>query len=442
MISGKKLIKLYETEVNANQGNLDTYTQKVRGLFGIKKDELGREKFVADEQAMHPNEFSLQEMADGMLGRDYDDKLRDWTKNPQRMNVNEAEGGVIMPSHFMNINAYTAAVHGLLDALVMEAYSTPAFIANDWMTTYPTRVNGGKMIGVKLTDDAIDQKPLASGYPYPTVGLHEDFVNIPENERRGLTIQLNLETILYDRTDQVRSAATTAGQVIAYNKERRCAAMFLGLTNPYARLDVRNATYQPVAGAIPHNFVNEEAITLTDFRDIDQIVRMLGRNRCPASTMPISIDLNTAQLFVFPAGVMAARHIARTTEIISVNTPNMAISRSPNPLEVPFSVASSFNWYALMVDLGYNPDDFNSMWLFGNPKKAFGWRELVPFGIEDAVLSSEDLRRDIVMIKVAREIGVPFVKEPRYMARGAEDAEWLAELPGVGGAEASPAPQV
>jgi hypothetical protein len=418
MISGSKLLKLYENEANTD-GN---FKSKVRGLFGLVEDELGRETFDKSKSAVDPKEFSLEEMAYSIIGRDFATRLKAYNQSPHR--VQEAEGGVVLPSHFSNINAFTASVHGLLDALVMQAYQLPEFIGDDFCTTYPTRVNGGKMIGVKLDGSEIDQTPLTSGLPYPTVGLVEDWVNIPENERRGLTIQLNLETIIYDRTDQIQSAAEIAGRTIAYNRERKIARMVLGIDNPYARLDTTNNTYQSTAGAVPHNFVNEMNLELQDYRDIDAIIRLLGRNRCPATTFPIAISLQDAILHVMPANVMTAQRIARTTEVASVS-PDLILSRSNNPLDASFRTSASFIWYHTMVDAGYDPDDFNSMWVFGDPKKAFGWRELVPFGVEDAVLSSEDLRRDIVMVKVARQIGIPFVKEPRYVARGADDMAFI-----------------
>jgi hypothetical protein len=50
----------------------------------------------------------------------------------------------------------------------------------------------------------------------------------------------------------------------------------------------------------------------------------------------------------------------------------------------------------------------------GKFKRGFAYRTLVPFQSGEAPLSSEDTRRNIVMIRYSQEIGTPMVKEPRW----------------------------
>ena len=71
------------------------------------------------------------------------------------------------------------------------------------------------------------------------------------------------------------------------------------------------------------------------------------------------------------------------------------------------------------IALGDTLAKAQSVWLWGSPKKAFRYRQVIPFQTFQAQLSSEDQRRDIVAIYISRELGVPYVHEPRYMFMGA-----------------------
>jgi len=445
MISGNKLRKMAEKKVNGEGGSIRAYEQEFRGLCGITEDEFGRTKFDPDKKAVDASEFNFTEMAEGMLGHNWQDTLGDWNQRRVNGRVSEAEGGTVMPSHFVNISAFSASVAGLLDAQIMEAYSLPQFIGDDFVSISPTRTNGGKKIGAKLDGSLLDQTRMASGEPYPTVGLVEDWINVPQNERRGLTVQVNMETLIYDRTEQVLSAAQRAGTMIRYNRERRIARTVMGLDNTYNRLDIANNTYQSSAGVVPHNFVNQLVRELQDYRDIDAILQLLAQNRCPATNFEIDIDLQNAVLLVAPSNVLNARRIARTTEIAftSLTSPDLTLSRSANPLDSSFRVASSMIWFNVLAEAIGDRDQAAELFWFGNPARAFGYRELVPFQVVDCPLSSEDVRRDIVVARVAREIGVPYVDEPRYVARvGTEEAVAAAEAAVDGEPAPSPPPAV
>jgi len=389
----------------------------MRRLCGITTDEFGRTVFDAKEQALDASEFNFTEMAESMLGYNWRDELVRYKDAQISGNVKEAEGGVVMPSHFLNINAFSMAVGGLLDAQIMAAYSVPQFIGDNFVTVSPTRTNGGKKIGVKMDGALRDQSRLASGEPYPTVGLVEDWITVPQNERRGLTIQVNQETLLYDRTEQVVSAAQRSGEMIRYNRERRIARTVMGIDNTHNRLDIPSVSYQSVAAAIPHNFVNQLDRELEDYRDIDAILQLLAGNVDPATGIEIDVDLSRATLLTAPGRALTGRRIATTTEIAFAGGTGLTLSRAPNPLQSSFNVASSMIWFNLLATELGDRDAAQEVFWFGDFQRAFGYRELVPFEVQNAPLSSEDMRRDIILIRVAREIGVPYVNEPRYVAR-------------------------
>lgn len=460
MIYGVKLQKLLEQEMESGRGT-QGYRGKIRSLLGLSENvDTGEPTMDRAAQGLNAKDFSLQEVAHTFLGPDYRSKVAYALALGPQLRLQEAEGGVVLPSHFAHISAFSDTVGGLLDAMILAAYTNPMFIGDDMMEIIPARVQGGKIIGVRNDGNVSDNLP--DGDPYPTVGLGETYVSIPENERYGVTVQLNMKTFIYDRTDQIQSAADAAGYSVRRKKETRQADVVLGKVNTYARDGVGSNTYRTAVlataaynGTTPMSYVNAIASTpLNDWQDLNTGIQILGANTDPATGFEIAIDPKNATLWVAPHNELLTRTILSATNVqtragSAVNTGiltqasavQLNIRNSGNPLsEYATKLVASRIWYNRLLLAGVDctkegasghtgaldatqalDDDATharSVWLYGDFKRAFVYRQIVPFSTVQAPLSSEDTRRDIVAVYVSSEHGVPFIREPRYVFQG------------------------
>jgi len=452
MIQGVRLKKLLAQHVEKGSGPAG-YRQEVRKLLGISESvETGEPTIDRSARAIHPKDFSFQEVAHTFLGSDYAGRISEALSMGGSLRLQEAEGGVVLPSHFANISAFSDTVGGLIDVMILEAYNSPEFIGDEFFEVKEARVQGGKIIGVRNDGNVSDN--LLDGEPYPTVGLGETYVHIPDNQRFGNTVQLNKKVFIYDRTDQIQAAAEAAGYAVRRNREIRQADCVLGRTNTYSRDGVDTNTYRTavlgtkstVNDTLPNDFVNAKTgLTLNDWQDLNEALQILGANKDPATGFEISIDPSQAVMFVSPHRLLNTKTILGATET-QIRTPaaNAAIiayperlRNSPNPIaEYGMRVVSSRIWYNRLLLAGTNiaagatgalnattalgdeATKAQTFWQVGMFKRAFIYRQILPFSTVQAPLSSEDVRRDIVAVYVASEHGVPFCREPRYVFTG------------------------
>jgi hypothetical protein len=411
MIHGVKLRKLLEQTQTRNK-----YRNTFRSLLGISENAMTGEPVIDPAaRAVHPIEVSLQEVAYEFLGRDYRSTLPQVSHLHTLATAMEAQGGTVLPSHFANISAFVDTVGGLIDAMVMESYQSPEFIGDSLCTVIPARVNGGKMIGVG--NDGRVGTDLLPDQPYPTVGLKETYVDVPDNVRNGVAIQVNEQVFIYDRTDQVQSAAQNAGYAVRRNKEIRQADCVLGITNTYSRDGNASNTYLTSAGAVPNQYINSSTNPIVDIDDFDDAFKILNSNVDPLTGFEIVVPVENATVLVSPYRIGRTQDILRA-QFVERNTQTAAVTtRSPNRLSA-LNVTGSVIWYNRLITASVNATNANGRWHMGDFAKAFGYRQVWPFAVVDAPLSSEDVRRDIVLSKVARELGVPFTREPRYVYQG------------------------
>lgn len=420
MIHGVKLLRLLEQNVNAGKG-VRGYREQIRELLGISEGPNGDAVIDEGARAVHPHDFSFGEVAHTFLGRDFATRMNEVRQVASLGRLYEAEGHVVMPSHFRQISAFTDTVSGLIDAMVMEAYQSPEFIADSLFTTKEARVNGGKMIGVGHdAGPGDDAASLLDSEPYPAVGLKETYVEVPDNERFGNVIQVHEKVFLYDRTDQVQSACAMAGEWPRRKKEIRQARLFLGLDNTYSRDGNASNTYLTAAGDVPNDYINGSTIVLTDWTDIDEAVQILEGNNDPLNGFEISVE-PPYDVLVMPQVFANVQTIAKSTELEIRTATSTQIRRASSPLYALNVIRATRLWYNLLAAAGVSASNAKNRWHLGKFQKAFAYRQIIPFGVQPAPLSSDDVRRDIVLIKVAREHGVPYVTEPRYSGRFTEE---------------------
>jgi len=413
MIRMQKLAKLSES-----MGAHD-YRNKFRELLGIKEGRYGEPVLDPNSREIEAKDFNLQEVAFEFLGRDYASKLTTLGQQLPMVRAMEADGTVVLPSHFSHISAFDASVGGLIDAMVLEAYQAPEFIGDKFVETKPARVQGGKAI--KPMNDGGDGLDLTDSEPYPAVGLKETYVTIPENKRMGNLIQVNQKVFIYDRTGEIEAAATNAGYATRRNKEIKIADQVLGNVNNYSRDGQAANTYQKAATAVPNNYINASQNALVDWTQLDIAMVLMQENTDPGTGFEISVNPQEWCLFVDIGRHRNVMHLTRATTVETL-TQTLASRRfGPNPLEAQFPIYSSPIWRNRLLNAGVSTANTLDRWHLIHPTKAYQWRQIIPFESIDVPISSEEARRDIVMVKVVREHGVAWTKEPRYAYQGTNE---------------------
>jgi hypothetical protein len=428
-----------------------------RKALGLTFDNEGRQRFDRGSVALEATRFDIGEIAHAFLGSRQSDHeaglqeikaaggftgimARDHIAHGPQAIAMEAEGGMVTPSTLSHVGGFVATVGGLLDALIMQQLDRPELLFDRMVTVRSTTTNGGKIIG--CSPDGQYGSELLPGQPLPSIGLNEKWVWARPNKKFGFAIQLLLETILYDRTDQMQSAAAEAAYAVLRSREQRVADVVQGMVNTYV-FNQENPTpfsadtFQASAGTNPFDYVNSAAGKLKNWNNLNVAVQTLNRNTDPMTGWEIEIPDSEAVLFVSPDRVMNARTIVRAIEVgqrqgtqseAQATAVNLDTRRAANPIETNYPIVSSRIWFNRLTQTGTHYDgstiaalsdaDAVETWLFGSPKKAYQYRELIPFRSYQAVLSSDDQRRDIVATHIVEEAGECSVVEPRYMFKG------------------------
>jgi len=428
------------------------YKAKLRELLGVQMGNYPEGSFPVrvdtSKAQVSADEFSIRDLAEEFLGSDYLGSLHN-PKTSQSAMVGLREAlNPVLPSAFQDINAFNQTIGGLIETRVLAGYQLPEFIASDVCETMPTRVNGGKIIGIPNIKAPIGfTKP---GEEMPTVGMQERWAIAQANKKYAAKLELARETVVYDLTGELLGAAEGIGKTLALGKEVMVACAVLGITlggtentggngtstmlpagyngvtyiydgNPS---DTPNDTYQSSAGtgtSAKYNYVNLLTTnTLVDWKNLQTVRAQLNLQREYETTFPISADLD--DVFVSPQVLWNARAVLHGTSIFpvtgggSTNFPT-SLTMAPLPSESKnVRLLTSNIWNKLLVDNGFAQANADALWYGGNFKKAFIWREVWPLNVLQAnPSSSEMIATDTVNMWACSWYGTPAVRDPRYV---------------------------
>jgi hypothetical protein len=401
----RKFKELHNKALEDNKSNR-TYRDECRAAFGVRFDEDYGLVKDDSQQVADPRKISFQELAHEMIGRDYGDQLQN--------RYQEVSGGVVQPSSFQNINGFDSVAFSLLDALILEGYSRSTFIWQDWCDVQPTRTNGGKSVRAYFDDQT--GASLEIGEEAPSVGLTQGYVKRQPNVRKAHKVMVTLESLLYDWTDTIQTAAVDSGAKIAYEIEKSVAKIVLGIVNNYERDGTSGNTFLGTKGTTPMNYKNTEINALATYASVQTALATLSANTDPYSGIPIGIDISKSKVLVPLAGLYDAKAILHATTVFrgSDLTAAFVAQASASPLEAQYSITASAIWDKVLAD--NNVTTFS--WLLGEPKRAFGYRQLVPFNTTQLVLGPKEVSSNVALGVYVQEIGAPFVQEPRYVYKG------------------------
>lgn len=417
MIRGTKLREMLKSENAAGRGNKG-FRQRFRESLGLSRKANGQPT-VKPGHLSH-QEFSLQEVAFTFLGHGFRDRLREVGPVTR---LREA-GGYVTPSTFSDINAFTDVVGGLLERAVLEGYEQPDYIGKMLVRMYDNvRVNGGKMVRY-ANDNLPVEDDLPWGDPYPNTGLRPDFIEIPDNKRKGKVLQVTEAVFLYDHTDSVMDAASNHGLGVARDIEIEIADTVLGIVNTYNRKGSASNTYLTSAGASPNDYVNAvQSHDLVNATDLDEARQTLAGNTDPDTGYSIIVNKPQSRLLVMRGRAFTARTLVTAGTIERRTASEAEIAVGPNPFAPTEVIEANEEWVRRLVDIsGLSAANAGARWKYGNFQKAFGWRSVVPFESRTLPAGVEEARRDIVLTQLTREVGTCFVIEPRYVYKGGADA--------------------
>lgn len=398
---------------------LDTDARSGRPM--IRLDDRGLPVLKPNRE--RAREFSLRNLAEAIMGKDFTDEYYDPTGGFNFAFLREA---AIDPSAFQNINTFNLAVAGLVNAEIMERFNQPVFFGRNLVTVKPTKMNGQKLVAVaRMGSYSANAKGRKPGEQHAEVGLSEAYQTTPETLEQALKCRVTREAVFFDITDQVLDEAGEVGHELAYGQEKDIADMVLGVTGLAGTYNRNGTSYECYQTASP--WINDASNPFSDWSDIDDARQNFVGMTDPESGKEIVVMGTT--VLCTPAKELLMRqqmfgpNVQMGTQLNS-NFPS-TWTVGGNPLA---GVGQSFTltnmgaiWYnRLTAADGLNLSASNAVkyWYIGDYAKAFWWMENWP--MTPWMASADETRmkdEGLVAIFGANYRGRGYTREPRYVDR-------------------------
>lgn len=320
----------------------------------------------------------------------------------------EAGGTAVQTTDFSNIIGQIAYA----DVLNNFDQDQNGYIGDQLLTVIPATTGQKEMIpGVTLIGDQSER--VGENDDYPTAGIGEQFIVLPEIFKHGFIMNITEETLFEDKTGLVLQNFNKVAESMAIHLEKERLNTCLGITSSYSRNGGPvQATYATshTEGA-GNNLISN---TLFDRSSLNTAKLHFNNLVDPDTGEPISMGRDY-QIVVPDAlewtlgDILTARGYSsdpvRAASAVSMQTDNPIFmgGRSYQPLS------------NLYVSLATTND---TTWFIGNFKKAFVERTIYPATVEMQDRTSDlAFSKDIISrIKVKRR-SVPGVKDWRYVQK-------------------------
>jgi hypothetical protein len=438
MLNMFKVRDLYETRLNEGGNGRIKFVNEIRHMLGLcdangndYKDRAGNR--TLKEQQVRPEDFSLQELAEGICGRSWKAifdpaqgelfskmtlarSLVEQVEPGDRRALLENTGFGIDPSAFLNINAYTILTGGLIEVKILEAFQNPAFIGDKLMPAEATKLNGQKVIGINPIGDVSQRR--APGEPHPRTQFGERWIQTPETRENALAIDILKEAVFFDLTGDILRNAAALGEQLAYRKELEILDTIIGANNPF---NWKGTAYNTYA----NNLGYDNALTgndLQDWTNIQAAWLKFSRFTDPDTAKRILINPNvvlvspgklaTANLILNATMTQRRTGAGATTPQTTSNPLNVSDTNS-NPYSGMFDVLTSpLLEQQLYAQLG-SYDTATSTWFMMEKGKSFKYMQNYPLQVQQASAQSYNmLDRGIVSTYFAHERGIASVWSP------------------------------
>jgi hypothetical protein len=382
-----------------------------------------------DDGDLRADDFDFCELGEACFGSEFRracDPNRQSTDATRFLRIKEAEDGLDYTA-FLNITGR------VISNRVMEGFNEESAIAPTLIDLETNvRLKNERRPGIQAMGD--DSEVVHPGMPYPRQTLGEKYQDFADNDKRGLIVPITKECLFFvGFSGEILRQAGDLGAVLGRSKDRRCWNVILGIANNFTygwrgqttprayntynntHLDSNGAVVTQAAvdarTAVPVVPQNIHGWPLNTWRDIDRAERLFDRMVNPDNGEPI--DIGGATIIVMPAAYARARSIITATEDrwqVGVNT-----RITPNPAS-GYQLAPPSRRARSILNRTGDYGDPDSVWLLGDFKKAFVYRENWPLTVVQAPLNSEaEFEQDIVVRYKASERGGCWVKRPHYV---------------------------
>lgn len=430
-------------------GDEEQYHRELDVLCGIRTRPNGSRTLNRRRAPiLTATSHSWSEIGEAICGRDVFAKLKDTRFGRMRGGrwqapvAEDAGAGAMGPSQFQAINYWSDTVAKILEAVQLMQYEQPEFIGDKVTTLKPGVVmNVGRR--PRYSPPTTKTRHLQPNEPIPMGSMDAEWVDVNPLEKHGQGLAIATETMLFDGNQG--AAVEAIGNIsyqIGWSKEDRIIRPVWGIesTYRYGAADSGGttssfATYgtNVGAGTLPVPYTNEIGpLDLADEIGLDSMEQIFLGLKNPRTGYPINMD-GERMMLVTPAKWMTARRLSRITTV--EQGPRAA---APAGVEI-----TEPTWTGPMIKPMFSQRAYDLMqqdfpeygWakltaakaakriIYGNPKKAFEYREARPFQSWNWNIAQDPslALHDTFMIVVALEQGSVTIVEPRHCMRVIKD---------------------
>ena len=314
----------------------------------------------------------------------------------------------------------TAAFQDLTDPFVqnvfIEAYNLPAAEFSALIPEQATTKRWEIIRGVGQIGD--EAQVVGEGKEFPEVGMSADWIQTPEVLKRGMTVSVTKETILFDETGLVLQRAQNAIEYLRWNREKRAINCVIDAgesgTEKY-RYIWQGTSYATYQTSTP--WINSFSNTLSDYGDVQDAWMKLLAMTDPQTGEPIMLE---AKHMVVPAGLATTTMFALTGSV-SRAAPGYATSGNPTKTEIANPVQTLIGNIQVVgqrSQLLRSTLGNDTTWFLGDLTKAFVYKQAIPFTVKN---QGEDgyagFQRDIVQRWRVSEMGTYATIQPRAIIK-------------------------
>lgn len=416
-------------------------------LVGIKTTPRGTRVIDRSAEALLTGEtHSWAEIGEAICGMDLIRRLRDRRFGGLRGGrweaTEDAGAGAMGPSQFQAINYWSQAVAKILEAIQLNQYEQPEFIGSEITTLKPGIIQnlGRRPRYSPPTTSA--KKSLQPNEPIPMGSMDAEWIDVNPVEKHGQGLAIATETMLFDGNQG--AAIEAVGKIsyqIGWSKEDRILRPVFGIENTYrygaAQSSGTSTAYNTYSTTVQDTFasyINSLTANLDSELDLNAIEQVFLAMTDPRTGYPINMG-GKRDLIVMPYKIMSARRVCRIT----------TVEQGPRATAPQAVEGTSTTWTSMLNEPKYSQRamqllttaDANYSWaglttlqaqfrmIYGDPKKAFEYREARPFQTWSWNMTQDPslALHDCFMMVVAIEQGSTTVIEPRHVVQITNDSD-------------------
>lgn len=366
-------------------------------------------------KAVNPRDFDFGRLFEGCFGWQEFRSCRSDSSRLVTVEVFESAGAVSTAA-FKDISGQ------IIYQMTLDGYQHEDFVFSKMIPERQSPFTFEKVAGItEIGPGNDDEWVVEENQDFQTVGVGQDWINLPETKKRGKIVPLTREAVFFDRTGQVQDrcgGTNGVGYWLGYNDEVRAIDCVIDENGGAKAADVgghryhwRGTSYATYGDTPWDNLAASNA--LVDWTSLNAVEQLLNEVVDPNTGAPFLSEANT--LIVTKQLENVANRVAHATEM-SVLTPGYATSGNPtmtkadNPYRGRLQVVTSRLLAQRMA--------VKTSWFYGDPKAAFIKVVNFPFQVKQAPPNSEDeFKRDVIAQWRADVRNAYGTLQPRKMAK-------------------------